>query len=66
MSKEDWQQAYNKAAEHIKFVFELYDMQVRSGRYFLHEHPATATSWTLPVVTCERLFASLKGAMSKV
>ena len=37
--------------EHIKFVFELYDMQVRSGRYFLHEHPAQATSWRLPVVT---------------
>ena len=26
-------------------------MQVRSGSYFLHEHPAQATSWRLPVVT---------------
>ena len=51
MSKENWQKAYNNAVEHIKFVFELYDTQVRNGRYFLHEHPATATSWKLPVVT---------------
>ena len=51
MSQEDWQKAYRRAVEHIKFVFELYDLQVRSGRYFLHEHPATATSWKLPVVT---------------
>ena len=32
-------------------MFELYDIQVRGGMYFLHEHPAQATSWTLPVVT---------------
>ena len=51
MSQEDWQKAYRRAVEHIKFVFELYDIQVRGGRYFLHEHPATATSWKLPVVT---------------
>ena len=51
MSPEDWNKGYRKATEHIKFVFELYDIQVRSGRYFLHEHPATATSWRLPVVT---------------
>ena len=51
MNKEDWQRAYNNAVEHIKFVFELYDTQVQNGRYFLHEHPASATSWNLPVVT---------------
>ena len=51
MSKEDWQRAYNNAVEHIKFVFELYNTQVQSGRYFLHEHVASATSWNLPVVT---------------
>ena len=51
MSPEDWNKGYRKATEHIKFVFELYDIQVRSGRYFLHERPATATSWRLPVVT---------------
>ena len=35
---------------HIRFVFELYDLQVQGGRYFLHEHPASATSWRLPEV----------------
>ena len=47
---EEWEQGFQRAVEHIKFVFELYDMQVRGGRYFLHEHPATATSWKLPEV----------------
>ena len=36
--------------EHIKFVFELYDIQVRSDWYFLHKHPSAATNWKLPVV----------------
>ena len=26
-------------------------MQVREGRHFLHEHPQTAVSWQLPVIT---------------
>ena len=29
----EWQKGYDQAVEHIKFVFELYDMQVRGGRY---------------------------------
>ena len=45
-----WQEGYRKAVEHMKFVFELYDLQVQGGRYFLHEHPASATSWRLPEV----------------
>ena len=27
------------------FAVEIYDLQVRAGRHFLHEHPASATSW---------------------
>jgi hypothetical protein len=34
-----------RAKEHLKFVVELYREQIRGGRYFLHEHPAYATSW---------------------
>ena len=34
-----------KADAHLKFVCRLYLKQVQAGRYFLHEHPATATSW---------------------
>lgn len=31
---------------HLKFVCHLYAKQVKAGRYFLHEHPAQADSWT--------------------
>ena len=30
---------------HLRFVCSLYRKQLRAGRYFLHEHPATAVSW---------------------
>ena len=51
MSPEEWKKGYRRAVEHVEFVFELHDIQVRSGMYLLYEHPATATSWKLPVVT---------------
>ena len=37
-----------KAKVHIEFCCELYTYQMRQGRYFLHEHPQSATSWKLP------------------
>ena len=30
---------------HLNFMCSLYRNQIRRGRYFLHEHPATALSW---------------------
>ena len=42
--------AKEKAIEHINFVVSLYQMQVDAGRYFLHEHPAYATSWHLEAI----------------
>jgi hypothetical protein len=36
---------YVRAMVHIRFVMELYQLQMDGGRYFLHEHPAFATSW---------------------
>ena len=42
--------AKEKAIEHINFVVSLYQMQVDGGRYFLHEHPAYATSWQLEAI----------------
>ncbi len=30
---------------HLRFVCEIYQMQLDEGRYFLHEHPSGATSW---------------------
>ena len=38
------------AKEHIKFVIKLYEKQMAGGRLFLHEHPASATSWKLDEV----------------
>ena len=30
---------------HLNFVVSLYRNQMLKGKYFLHEHPATALSW---------------------
>ena len=32
---------------HMQFECELYEEQMRAGRYFVHEHPDGATSWNL-------------------
>ena len=37
--------AYVQAMVHMRFMMELYREQEDQGRYFLHEHPAYATSW---------------------
>jgi hypothetical protein len=34
-----------RAMVHLRFVRELYQMQLDEGRYFLREHPGGATSW---------------------
>ena len=47
-------QQYNEAVEHMKFVFELYQLQVREGRWFIHEHPKESTSWKLKEVSSLR------------
>lgn len=35
---------------HIRFCMELYQKQHDGGRYFIHEHPTSATSWAVPEV----------------
>ena len=35
---------------HVRFCCELYKLQAEANRYFLHEHPANATSWQLSEV----------------
>ena len=32
---------------HVSFCCELYRLQADAGRYYLHEHPASAASWQL-------------------
>ena len=34
-----------RAVTHLEFCMQLYKEQLKNGRYFLHEHPAYATSW---------------------
>ena len=40
--------AREKAARHIRFCCKLYRIQMDENRYFLHEHPWSASSWNLP------------------
>ena len=35
------------AEEHIRFCVLLYKMQIEKKRYFIHEHPAGASSWQM-------------------
>ena len=34
----------------LGFAVEVYEMQLRAGRHFLHEHPVAASSWRVPRV----------------
>ena len=36
--------------QHLQFAMKLYAEQAMNGRYFLHEHPHTASSWALKEV----------------
>ena len=49
-SQKDIDEMMTKAKVHMDFVCSLYKLQLDGGRYFLHEHPATATSWELPCI----------------
>ena len=48
--KDAIEKAKQEAIVHLDFVAELYNMQIDEGRYFLHEHPRFATSWSLPSI----------------
>ena len=37
-----------RCLRHLRFCFRMYEKQRAAGRLFLHEHPATATSWKQP------------------
>ena len=55
MPPEEVERRMREARLHLDFCAELYRLQLREGRVFLHEHPAGATSW------CE---ASIKQVMA--
>ena len=45
VSPEQKEAIVKRATSHLHFCLELYGLQVREGRCFLHDHPASATSW---------------------
>ena len=42
MSPEEVEQRMAYARKHLEFCIKMYEIQWRSGRYFLHEHPESA------------------------
>ena len=50
MGEVKWKSMVEHGLTHLRFVCELYRIQAESGRYYLHEHPAGATSWRVPEV----------------
>ena len=45
MKPEDVRLKLEEGRLHLEFVTTLYKDQIKRGKYFLHEHPATALSW---------------------
>ncbi len=51
MGKVEWEKRRREAEVLLVFAVAVYKLQVLAGRHFLHEHPATATSWRHPAVS---------------
>ena len=45
MNKEDVERKIEEGLVHIRFVCKLYRHQLKTGGYFLHEHPRGSKSW---------------------
>ena len=58
LGEEKWKLMIEDATRHIIFCSVLYREQMSRGDYFLHEHPAGASSWRLP---CMIRLASMPG-----
>ncbi len=50
MDPERVRKILTRARMHLAFCCKLYRLQLSEGRHFIHEHPATATSWSEPCV----------------
>eukprot|EP00969_Alexandrium_andersonii_P134487 5949891-Alexandrium_andersonii.AAC.1 len=48
MGKQEVARRVSAAKTHLGFMTELYRTQLESGAHFLHEHPASASSWQEP------------------
>ena len=47
---EEWNARREEADTFMKFMCQVYEEQVKNGRYFIHEHPAGASSWQLECI----------------
>ena len=47
MARERMRRAYDRAVQHMEFVTVLYREQRHGGRYLMHEHPESASSWVI-------------------
>ncbi len=45
-----FEEKFRRAVTHIEFCVKIYKHQDDNRRYYLHEHPQTATSWQLKVM----------------
>ena len=54
-------QNHNQAVKHHEFCMALYREQINDGRYFVHEQPASASSWNL---YCTREVGGMRGVVT--
>lgn len=45
MGRAEWARRMHESRVHLEFVCRMYKLQADAGRYYLHEHPATARRW---------------------
>ena len=50
MGEKKYEAMMDNGRMHLEFAAELYEIQSNAGRYDLHEHPASASSWKEPVI----------------
>ena len=48
--KKKVEEAKKQATVHLQFCAAMYREQLKHGRYFVHEHPDTATSWKVQCI----------------
>ena len=47
---EVWELKYQQGLAHLEYAVQLYWEQISRGRFFIHEHPAAASSWGLSLI----------------
>ena len=50
MGEKKYDAMMENGRRHLEFAAQLYEAQSKAGRYYLHEHPASASSWKEPAI----------------